>query len=349
MWRRYTPPFLLGGAEVSQKLLATEMVNAGWHVLYVGSYEAPWSDLSQLTYIKRNLHQWGIHYTFDNVVNVLQYQWNGIKCFAASQKGIIALLEVLLRRFTCELVITSQEGSALLAQAGKRRAPVAGWIHSVSAVGMEVLDGDPQYALTTSRFVLSKMATSAHTKPLLFYPPFELPRLEKSTETWERQQRFLMINPVPQKGAELVRQLAERLQDRKFTLVEGWWNTSADFRDLDNVQYFPRMYDLNSLYRMHRLLLVPSVVEDAFPRVIIEAGLVGLPSIGSARGGISEAIADGGIVLPANDVDVWTSAIVSFDDDQVMATYAQRAHQHSLQFVRSCVTELIEAGVINAI
>ncbi len=63
-----------------------------------------------------------------------------------------------------------------------------------------------------------------------------------------------------------------------------------------NVTFVPRVYDMSPLYRSHRLLLVPSVVEDAFPRLIIEAALHGTPSIGTDRGGISEAIGPGGIV-----------------------------------------------------
>ncbi len=71
---------------------------------------------------------------------------------------------------------------------------------------------------------------------------------------------------------------------------------------------------MDAVYHSHRVLLVPSVVEDAFPRVIVEAGLTGLPSIGSDRGGIPEAISDGGMVLPAGDVNAWVSAIRSLDD-----------------------------------
>ncbi|MFJ5776192.1 hypothetical protein [Streptomyces sp. NPDC093094] len=46
---------------------------------------------------------------------------------------------------------------------------------------------------------------------------------------------------------------------------------------------------MNSLYRSHRLLLVPSTVQDAFLRVIVEAALHGTPGIGTDRGGIPEA------------------------------------------------------------
>ncbi|WP_326766448.1 glycosyltransferase [Streptomyces sp. NBC_01591] len=56
----------------------------------------------------------------------------------------------------------------------------------------------------------------------------------------------------------------------------------------------PRVYDMEPLYRSHRLLLAPSAVEDAFPRVITEAALHGVATIGTDRGGIPEAIGDAG-------------------------------------------------------
>lgn len=66
-WRRYTPPFLLGGAEVTQQLLAEEFASSGWWTTYLGSYEAPWSGVSELIDIGRQLIAWGVHHTYDNV------------------------------------------------------------------------------------------------------------------------------------------------------------------------------------------------------------------------------------------------------------------------------------------
>lgn len=54
----------------------------------------------------------------------------------------------------------------------------------------------------------------------------------------------------------------------------------------------------SKLYRRARVLLVPSLVQDAAPRVIAEALANGVPPIGSDRGGIPEMCADGGFVCP---------------------------------------------------
>jgi len=256
---------------------------------------------------------------------------------------VSSVLADFLRICEFDLVITSQEGSSQLARQVSDVAPVTGWIHSVSNTGLEVLEAEPRYALVTSKFVLRRMRQRGKTKFVLFYPPF----IDTGDRVAEHDRRdgLLMINPVPAKGGEFVKRLAASFPDRKFTVVEGWWDTSATFTGLANVRYVPRTYDMNTIYSAHQALLVPSVVEDAFPRVIIEAGLSGLPSVGSARGGIPEAIADGGVVLPPDDLHTWVETIDMLDGVTV-ASYSVRARRNALRFVRSCVEELFKEGVI---
>lgn len=96
---------------------------------------------------------------------------------------------------------------------------------------------------------------------VLFYPPFAAPaRLPR-----HRDRDLLMVNPVPAKGSKLLHQLIALLPERHFTLVEGWWDTSAEFAQYPNVTYLPRTYDVDSLYARHQLLLVPSLVEELSP------------------------------------------------------------------------------------
>lgn len=344
-WRRYTPPFLIGGAEVSQRLLAEELARLGWRVIYLGSHEPPWKRMSELEEIKRTLDDWNVNHTLND--SRIRYRWNGVDCHSVPQADISSVLKKFLGKLTCDLVVTSQEGSGILARNARHHAPVAGWIHSISKTGMEVLEGEPDYALATSKFVLTQMPRLDRTNITLFYPPFICPP-EAPVAGTEATEDLLMINPVQPKGGELVKQLANLCRERRLTLVEGWWDTSGDFAELPNVRYIPRTYNMEKLYRSHRVLLVPSVVEDAFPRVIIEAGLAGLPTIGSDRGGIPEAISAGGIVLPHNDLYAWISAIRSLDG-HMRDSYARTARSHSAQFVRSCAAELTELGIISVI
>lgn len=250
------------------------------------------------------------------------------------------MLRVTLAELTPDLVITSQEGSGELAASARSLAPVAGWLHSVSATGLDVLEGRPRYALATSRFVLSR--TPASQAALLFYPPFTPVSTSPLTNLPDGD--VLMVNPVPAKGSAMLHELVRRLPDRRFTLVQGWWNTAAEFA-YPNVTYVSRTYDMEPLIAAHRLLLVPSFVEDAFPRVIIEAGLAGLATIGSNRGGIPEAISDGGLLLTPDDAAAWTTAIRSLHDT-ALTTLGRRARSRAEPLTRACLPELAAAGVI---
>ncbi|GAA0974631.1 hypothetical protein GCM10009555_031170 [Acrocarpospora macrocephala] len=341
-WRRIPPPFLIGGAEVSQQLLAEQFAAAGWRTLYLASHGPPWATTSMLPSILDHLDRSALAYDYQAGSRELRYVANGIHIRVVAQDVLLKVLATTLREDKPDLVITSQEGSAELAAHARTKTKVAGWLHSVSNTGMHVLNGKPHYALATSRFVLSQ-TPSTHAA-VLFYPPFRPP----SEPSGSPDADLLMINPVPAKGATLLHRLAELLPDRRFTLVEGWWDTAADFACHPNVTYLPRTYDpheMTALYRRHRLLLVPSVVDDAFPRVITEAALDGLPAIGSTRGGIGEAIGDPTLLAPPDQHAAWIALIRNLTQDR-LAELADQAHRRAIPLARSCLPELTAAGII---
>ncbi|WP_175411936.1 glycosyltransferase [Streptomyces sp. TRM64462] len=336
-WRRTPPPFLIGGAEVTQQLLAEELAAAGWHVTYLGSHEAPWDGATQLSDMRAHLDRHRVPY--DEADGTLRYWWNGVECAALTQNNVEHALGSLLGDLRPDAVFTAQEGSASLAELATPTTLVAGLLHSVSATGLGVLAGRPHYGLAVSEFVRGRAPQKPGTRIDVVYPPFTCPRPVTDTA---RTPAVLMVNPIPAKGSELLHQLIRLMPEQRFTLVEGWWDTSADFAAYPNVTYVSRVYDMEPLYRSHRLLLVPSTVEDAFPRVIVEAALHGVPTIGTDRGGIPEAIGDAGIVLPATaGPEAWARAIRDVDHEAL----GERARTGAARFTRPCLPELRELGI----
>ncbi|MCZ4117922.1 glycosyltransferase [Streptomyces sp. H39-S7] len=321
VWRRTPPPLLIGGAEVTQQLLAEELAEAGWQVVYLGSHQSPWDQAEQLPQIRAFLDA---HTTpYEESHDALRYWWNGVDCIAVSQCRTATVLRALLSGLRPDVVFTAQEGAADLAAQARSTSLVAGILHSVSKNGLGVLAGRPHYGLAVSEFVRRRAPQTEGIRLAVVHPPFAPPQQPPSVA---RTGSVLMVNPIPAKGSALLHQLIHVMPEQHFTLVEGWWNTAAEFAADPNVTFVPRVYDMAPLYRNHRVLLVPSTVEDAYPRVIVEAALHGMPSIGSDRGGIPEAIGAAGIVLPHTaGPQAWADAIRATDHHAL----GERARQHA--------------------
>lgn len=131
-----------------------------------------------------------------------------------------------------------------------------------------------------------------------------------------------MINPHRVKGFATFLEIAGRLPEERFLVVESWPLSQDDKRSLletisklGNVEYSDRVPNIETIYRKTKLLLVPSIWEEAFGRVVIEAESCGIPVIASARGGLPEAVGQGGVCIEDYlNADVWVKEIRSLLD-----------------------------------
>lgn len=145
------------------------------------------------------------------------------------------------------------------------------------------------------------------------------------------------IGPVPAKGLDRAIDIATACPDIPFLFVESWL-LAPDQRaalqsrigPLPNVRFQSRSSDMKGLFRRTRVLLAPSLWEEAWGRVASEAHCSGIPVVGSSRGGLAEAIGPGGIVL---DYDAplaeWVNAVRSLWSDpaaHAAASDAARAY-----------------------
>lgn len=131
------------------------------------------------------------------------------------------------------------------------------------------------------------------------------------------------INPYPVKGLEIALNVAEQCSDIPFLFVESWGIDTKlrayleqRLSRLSNVTLQSRTSNMKSVYGRTRILLAPSIWEEAWGRVATEAHYSGIPVIGSRQGGLPEAIGPGGITL---DIDApladWVTAVRRLWDD----------------------------------
>jgi glycosyltransferase involved in cell wall biosynthesis len=133
-----------------------------------------------------------------------------------------------------------------------------------------------------------------------------------------------LVNPSPVKGGDLALDVAARLPRRRFLFQEAWPLSSVEEQELRRrVGFVPNVTlgrptrDMIGVYRSTALLLVPSRWEEAFPRVVLEAQVSGIPVVGRGVGGIPEAVGAGGIVMSASaGAAEWADAIESVLSDR---------------------------------
>ena len=124
----------------------------------------------------------------------------------------------------------------------------------------------------------------------------------------------LMVNPCAVKGLEIFLALADKFPEIEFAALNGWGTTAADRAALawrPNAKLLNNVSNIDEVLRETRLLLMPSVWYEGFGLITMEAMLRGLPVIASDSGGLAEAKAGTGYVVPVRPVERYER---EFDD-----------------------------------
>ena len=142
------------------------------------------------------------------------------------------------------------------------------------------------------------------------------------TRTRSTRQVALAVNPIPSRGSDIVWRIAAAAPDLPFVAQESWPLASDQLDDvhqqvstLRNVEFRRASKPGPDLYGDARVLLVPYRVDNR-PRVITEAQSNGIPVLAADVPALSEAIGEGGTVVPIDDIDAWVSELRSLWNDQ---------------------------------
>lgn len=338
--RRPSPPLFLGGAEITHNFLAKKLAEHGHEIIFIGSLIDPnYPTKERYDYYYNALkNNKDIHFISEND-NKIIYSYQGINCFALSQENILPILEELLaKREKTEAVITSLEGSSDIIKLAKNNSvKTIGWLHSANTEGMEAIKGKPDILLSTSKFIQREAIKSSKVKNFVFYPGFQSVQPLKKTGP-----ALTFINPVKEKGADFILSLSQKLPQQKFICVEGWYKNKDFYSRIGkNMQYFPPQTDMTTIWKMTKILLVPSVVPEAFGRVIVEAHMYGIPVIAHNIGGIPEAMNGTSILKQELNIQDWISSIKKFSDVAYYKKSREEALLAAQKFKRNIVDEFL--------
>ena len=158
-------------------------------------------------------------------------------------------------------------------------------------------------------------------------PPIALPLIEPERyRVTPSGDSVLLVNPTLRKGIEIFFRLAAARPDVPFLAVESWnlhdaWRTVLmnRARGLDNVALWPPVEDMREAYSRARLILMPSIHEETFGRVVAEAQVSGIPALTSDRGALPETLGSGGLSVPLDaGFDAWLAAFNRLWDDRAL-------------------------------
>lgn len=122
-------------------------------------------------------------------------------------------------------------------------------------------------------------------------------------------EKILLVTPQKRKGVEIFIKLAKLNPEFKFICIGNTSNKyKRKFVRLKNIEYIPWTNNIDEYLLQTAVVLVPSIVDETYGRIVIEGKKYGIPSIVSARGGLKESAGNSSIVLPIH-VEEWNIAL----------------------------------------
>lgn len=247
------------------------------------------------------------------------------------------VLATEIERFRPDLVWAQLEGALPVLQTANRLG-VRGlcFVHDAEfdPAEMRQIAALDCHLVASSGFLADKVQRATGRRAEVVYPPAEL----YFDTPGDPDGVVTMINPHPVKGLETLVEIARRLPAVNFLLQESWKLDDAALDTLHqrlaalpNVRFAHRVSDMRSVYRQTRLLIAPSRWEEGFGMVALEAQSCGIPVIASRRGGLPEAVGNGGLLIDDYlNADAWVRAIETVLGDAAgYRAYAERARRHA--------------------
>ena len=249
----------------------------------------------------------GIHYTVIDTGNLRPGGWQD-----THGRQFDKLFDRELETFTPDILLTygGRAGDAgRIRRARLKHCRVVFCVYNLAYFNSGRLFDEVDAVITPSEFLAKKYRDAIG----LDSTPLPDPIDEKDVIAPERDPIFVtMVNPSLEKGLFFFARLAEELcrREPKIALlaiesrgtagmvVGAGAAGSFDLRRHENLMIAAPVPKPRDIYTNTRVLLVPSVVEEASGRVVSEALVNGVVPIVSDRGGLPEMCRGAGFVLP---------------------------------------------------
>lgn len=117
-----------------------------------------------------------------------------------------------------------------------------------------------------------------------------------------------LVNSTEGKGVDVLIHLAQAMPHQRFVAVRGGYGEQADLSHLPNVEVVPHGTPMRQVWDQTRVLIMPSR-EESWGMAAVEAMGNGIPVVGSAIPGLSEALGDDMPKVDPRNYAGWRTAV----------------------------------------
>jgi len=165
--------------------------------------------------------------------------------------------------------------------------------------------------MANSQFMANQIKKIFKKEAEYIYPLIDVLKLtETKTPSIDQREFITLIGSELIKGRPIVEKIAEIMPEHKFIIVGR--NFSKPFWK-NNVLYQPWTKNVSEIYQKTKIVLIPSIINEAFARVAVEAMALGIPALGSKRGGIPEVLDEEFLIEDMWNIQKWKEKILEIE------------------------------------
>jgi glycosyltransferase involved in cell wall biosynthesis len=127
---------------------------------------------------------------------------------------------------------------------------------------------------------------------------------------------IVLVNPDAGKGGRMFLNLAKTFQEEKFLCVglgDEVMGENAEInreiKSTPNIKLVEKADPISEIYAQAKMVLIPSLVDETFSMVALEAMANGIPVLASSLGNLRFLISKGGEILDPIDLMSWKNAV----------------------------------------
>lgn len=182
--------------------------------------------------------------------------------------------------------------------------------------------------VSNSKFIANGIKNKFNRDSEIIYPLINVLDMVSHKDCPNHDDQFITaIGSEDIKGGRIVEGVAKIMPDYEFMIVGRGFNQPIKKA---NVLYQPWSKDIGEIYKKTKILLAPSLCEEAFCRVALEGMALGVPCIGSNKGGIPEVLGSEFIINDVWDIEKWKEKILGIEKNYEQ--YPGKLKQKALEF-----------------